>query len=351
MKFEDIKIGQRVSATYSDYTNRLGTIVDVRGGRAEIKFDDGFTVYFSHEAARFLSLVEPRVFKTGQRVSFPDPLTRETVNGCVIDIAIDGSAITVQSDGWRKRVRAAFDVSDERVQPIEMADDLKSEPIAPLGSTRPTLDDLWLGQRVRVEKEGDKNHGKEGVVVSSSPIIVRFDDGSHDALGVLNLVVIKAPIEKQLREKAKTFTYAPTSETEWKRPSSDNDRPISAGSLFYKCWDADGNERSGYTLPPSMADFIEALRKANEVHANRRSLLPFIWLLVDGAETAHIVDGVSGVYFMATAARISDDSFKWTLHENKRLVRIGFSSDLKTAKEDAEKFCRERMAVHRRGAK
>jgi len=349
MNITECKVGQRVSATYSVFTNRLGTIVDVRGGRAEVRFDDGFSVRFSHRAAEFLSLIAPRVFKTGQRVSFPDPLTRETVNGCVIDIAIDGSAITVQSDGWRKRVRAAFDVSDERVQPIEMADDLKSEPIAPLGSTRPTLDDLWLGQRVRVEKEDYKHHGKEGIVVQApdaslrggSGVIVRLDDGAHVAQYPTGLVVIAAPIEKQLREKTKTFTYTPPiSQTEWPRVYNDSDKPLPAGSLF--------NEADWYSLVGfnafSVADFTEQLRRARAV----RKAIPFIWLSTDdGVETVHIVDGTSEVYFMATVAKIADGAFKWMLHENKRLVRIGFSSDLKTAKEDAEKFCRKRMAVHR----
>ena len=241
MNITECKVGQRVSATYSVYTNRLGTIVDVRGSRAEVKFDDGFDASFSHGATEFLSLIEPSVLKSDSHV-------------------------------------------------------------APLDSTLQTLDALWLGRRVRIVKEGYKHHGKEGVVVSSSPVVVRFDDGSHDAPGILYLRVIATPIE-----------------ADWRRVYDD-----------------------GIKL-----DVFATAGLTEMLHAMRRRAIPFIWLSADGVETAHIVDGVSEVYFMATVAKIADDSFKWTLHENKRLMRIGFSSDLKTAKEDAEKFCRKRMAVHR----
>ena len=288
MRFEDIKIGQRVNATCECHGTRIGVVDHIYSG------------------------IE---------------------------------AILVRFEGGGEGTFQSYQLA-----PIDAADDAKSDSaVAPLGSPHPTLDDLWLGRRVRIEKEDYKHHGKEGIVVQapdaslrgSSYAIVRLDDGAHVAQYPTGLVVIAAPIEKQLREKTKTFTYTPPiSQTEWPRVYNDSDKPLPAGSLF--------NEADWYSLVGfnafSVADFTEQLRRARAV----RKAIPFIWLSTDdGVETVHIVDGTSEVYFMATVAKIADGAFKWTLHENKRLMRIGFSSDLKTAKEDAEKFCRKRMAVHR----
>jgi len=316
MNITECKVGQRVSATYSVFTNRLGTIVDVRGGRAEVRFDDGFSVRFSHRAAEFLSLIAPRVFKTGQRVSFPDPLTRQTVNGRVVNVSIDRTSIVTEvDDDGRGRIRAAFDVSDERVQPIEAVDDGASK--------------IRVGQCVSATYLSRVN--RLGVVsyVGDDFFNIRFDDSEvdmpftdgHVKDGFVKLIDESEATPKKVGIGSTRCPFG-------SRPTLDD---------LTDMWNAASVETSCYTSVISQPEW----------RYDRRRATPFIWSPADGVETAHIVDGVSGVYFMVTVARISDDSFKWTTHENKRLMRIGFSSDLKTAKEDAEKFCRERMAVHR----
>ena len=242
--------------------------------------------------------------KVGMKVMRSMLLTDDSVSATIVSLPDYQGVVTIKLDydgsddvthcQWLTKVDATTDAH------VELASDIADDIRAKLTEINQKLDAI--------------------LSLLASEVVMPFTDG-HVKDGFVKLV-------DESEATPKKVGIGPTRCPFGSRPTLDD---------LTDMWNAASVETSCYTSVISQPEW----------RYDRRRATPFIWLLVDGAETAHIVDGVSGVYFVATAARISDDSFKWALHENKRLMRIGFSSDLKTAKEDAEKFCRERMAVHR----